>query len=193
MSSTPSGLAAYLASRRSVPARYLQAPGPDSTVLQSILTIAARVPDHGKLAPWRFVIVSGEARHRLGVEAAELRAKLEPDTLPERIEKDREQFAHAPLVVVVISTAAPHTKIPEWEQVLSAGAVCLNLLHAAEGHGFGAQWLTGWPCYNDKAGALFGLASHERIAGFLHIGTPQQRMPDRERPDVVSLTTYLES
>ena len=193
MSLAPTGFAAYLASRRSVPSRYLDAPGPDPATLDAILTMAARVPDHGKLEPWRFVVLRGEARHRLGTEAAELRAKLEPDALPEQIDKDRAQFAKAPVVVAVVSRAAPHDRIPEWEQVLSAGAVCLNMLHAAEAHGFGAQWLTGWPCYNAEARTLLHLSDDERIAGFIHIGTPAQRMPDRGRPDVAGLTTHIES
>jgi nitroreductase len=185
------GLAHYLAHRRSVTSRQLTDPGPDEAMLQHILTIAARVPDHGKLAPWRFVILTGDARQRLGNELADLRAKLDPDAPAERIAKDREQFAHAPVVVMVVSTAAPHAKIPEWEQVLSAGAVCLNMLHGAEAQGFAAQWLTGWGCYNDEARAALGLSAAERIAGFIHIGTPVQRPLDRERPDVVALTSTL--
>ncbi|MEM8878100.1 MAG: nitroreductase [Pseudomonadota bacterium] len=193
MSFASTGFAAYLASRRSVPSRYLGEPGPDAVTLDAILTMAARVPDHGKLEPWRFVVIIGEARLRLGTEAAALRARIEPDTLPEQVEKDREQFASAPVVVAVVSKPAPHAKIPEWEQVLSAGAVCLNMLHAAEAHGFGAQWLSGWPCYNPEARALFHLSGDEQIAGFIHIGTPAQRMPDRGRPDVAALTTHIES
>jgi nitroreductase len=184
-------LAEYLSRRRSVTSRQLRAPGPDSDALNRIMTIAARVPDHGKLAPWRFVVIVDDARHRLGDTLAELRAAREPETPAERIAKDREQFAHAPVVVMVVSTTVPHAKIPEWEQVLSAGAVCLNMLHGAEAHGFAAQWLTGWCCYDAAARAALGLEEAERIAGFIHIGTPVQRPVDRDRPDVAALTTIL--
>lgn len=177
-----------LATRRSVPAPNLLQPGPDSSQLATLLTIAARVPDHGKLAPWRFVVVAGEAVSRFSGRLADFVLSDAPDAPEARIENERKRFC-APLVVVVVSRAGEHPKIPEWEQILSAGAVCMNLEHAASALGFGSQWVTGWAAYDPRVGDLLGLAPGERVAGFVQIGTPNLKPEDRPRPPLGEIAT----
>jgi nitroreductase len=172
----------YFLTRRSAKPRDLVAPGPDDEQLRQILTAAMRTPDHGKLAPWRFVIVGQEQREKL---AALLTAAYQAEK-PEagRLEIEAmELFAHqAPTLVVALSSPAQGSKIPLWEQELSAGAACMNLLHAATALGFGGGWLTGWPSYSDAVRDAFG-QPHERIAGFMFIGTPSRPLEERPRPD----------
>lgn len=178
-----------LAARRSVPANALAEPGPDAAELERMLTIAARVPDHGKLAPWRFIVIENEARAALGERLAALLAELDPDANERRVQAQAACFSQSALVVAVVSRAGPHVKIPEWEQQLSAGAVCMNLSIAANALGYGAQWLTGWAAYEPKARELIGLAPEERVAGFIHVGTPTERLADRPRPDLAEIVT----
>ena len=166
----------------------LTAPGPSAEQLQRILTIAARVPDHGKLAPWRFIVVDGDARAALAAKFNALRKAAEPDVSAERLAKDRAILTAAPVMVAVVSAARPHPKIPVSEQVLSAGAVCLNMLHGAHALGFRAQWLTGWAAYDAAAKAALGLSEGESVAGFIHIGSNNDPQEDRDRPDVAALT-----
>ena len=180
----------YLSSRRTVPAAQLGEPGPAEPVIVDMLTIAARVPDHGKLAPWRFIIYDSAARVASNAWLVD-RAEAVSDygaSGPEA-EKAR-RFAHAPLVVGVLSCPVDHPKIPLWEQQLSAAAVCLNLVHAAHACGFSAQWLTDWFSYDDEAARYLGAGEGERFAGFVHIGTPQVAPVERDRPDVAALTTH---
>jgi len=169
----------YLATRRSVAAKLLEEPGPDSQTLRTILTLAARVPDHGKLVPWRFILFRGDARAAAGEVLAEVAEATGRDC---DLDEERARFLRAPVVVAVVSRAAPHPKIPEWEQVLSAGAVCLNLVHAAAAHGFRANWLTEWFAYDRTALAALGVGADENVAGFLHIGTSELAPADRDRP-----------
>lgn len=176
----------YLATRRSVAAKLLEEPGPDSQTLRAILTIAARVPDHGKLAPWRFIVFRGEARDAAGAVVSGVAEATGRACDPE---EERARFLRAPVVVAVVSRAAPHPKIPEWEQVLSAGAVCLNLIHAAAAHGFRANWLTEWFAYDRTALAALGVGDDERVAGFVHIGTSDLQPADRDRPDIDAIVT----
>ncbi|MFC3692048.1 nitroreductase family protein [Chenggangzhangella methanolivorans] len=178
-----------LAARRSVPANALSEPGPSDAELEQILTLASRVPDHGKLAPWRFIVIAGEGRAELGRRLAELLRETDPSVSEARLGAQSACFSQSALVVAVVSTAAPHVKIPEWEQELSAGAVCMNLSVAANALGYGAQWLTGWAAYEPRARELIGLAPQERVAGFLHLGTPTERLPDRPRPEIAKITT----
>ena len=180
----------YLATRRTVIAAQLTEPGPEGPVIDALLTIAARVPDHGKLAPWRFVIYDAAARARSNAWLVE-RAKSisEYDDGGPEAEKAR-RFAHAPLVIGVLSVPREHPKIPLWEQQLSAAAVCLNLVHAAHAYGYSAQWLTDWFSYDEEAVRFLGAKEGERFAGFIHIGTPQIVPTDRDRPDVGALTTH---
>lgn len=178
-----------LETRRSVPANALLEPGPDAAELDRMLTIAARVPDHGKLAPWRFVVIEGAARSALGQKLATLLREIEPDAPEQRVEAVANQFAQSALVVAVVSRSGPHAKIPEWEQQLSAGAVCMNLTIAANAMAYGAQWLTGWATYQPRAREILGLTADERIAGFIHIGTPAERWTDRPRPNLGDIVT----
>jgi nitroreductase len=176
--------------RRSVPARQLGEPGPDAAQLERLLQAAVRVPDHGKLVPWRLLAIRGEARARLGRSLAEIHARAEPDVAPSALDKDRERFNAAPLIVAVIARVeADHPKIPAQEQLLSAGCVAYNLLLGAQALGFGAQWLTGWSAYDRRAAAVLGLTDNERIVGFVHIGTPRERPADHARPSLGDVVT----
>ena len=182
-----SDLLTGLDSRRSVPSRQLSEPGPDDAVLLRMLRSAVRVPDHGKRVPFRFLRIHGDARHSLG-EALVVRAlERDPAAGDAAIDKDRHRFAHAPVIVAVIAKLGPDTKIPESERFSSASCACFALLQAAQAFGFGAQWLTGWPAYDAKILELLGLGEHERITGFIHIGTPKLEAPERERPDPAAL------
>lgn len=183
------GRLAALDERRSVPAKQLTEPAPDQAMLLRLLQSAVRVPDHGKRTPWRFLAIRGDARHELGERLAARGRERDPDAGDAAVEKDRMRFSHAPLVVAVIAQLGPDEKIPEQERLLSAGCVCFALLQAAQGAGFGAQWLTGWPAYDAEVGNWLGLAEHERIVGFIHIGTPRLDPPERERPDPRELLT----
>ena len=180
----------FLMRRHSTPSRLLGEPGPDRAQLQRLLQAAVHVPDHGRLAPWRFIAVRGEQRARLGALLALRTIERDPAAPAAVVEKDRQRFSHAPLVVVVARTTVPH-KVPEQEQLLSGGAACFSLLLAAEAMGFGAQWLTGWAAYDPAVAAALGLSAGERVLGFVHIGSVAEPVPDRERPDPSALLTDL--
>jgi nitroreductase len=182
---------ALLETRRSVPPIALGGPGPTQEELQTLLRLAARVPDHGKLVPWRFIVFEGDARVRAGAEIARVFASDAPDAGEERLAIERKRLAQAPLVVAVVSRAAPHVKIPEWEQLLSAGAVCMNLTVAANAMGFASTWITEWYAYDRRVLDAFGLAAHEKIAGFVHIGRAASRPEDRVRPVMADIVTYF--
>lgn len=174
---------ALLATRRSGKPRDLVAPGPDMIQLEAMIAIAARTPDHGKLAPWRFVIVPDDRRDRLAEVITTAYRAERPQAARLEIESF-EQFAHqAPALVVILSSPRADSHIPLWEQELSAGAACMNLLHAAHAMGFAAGWLTGWASYSDAVRDAFG-AAPERIAGFMFIGTPTKQLEERPRPDL---------
>ncbi|KAB7765180.1 nitroreductase family protein [Xanthomonas maliensis] len=174
---------APLDARRSVPSKQLGEPGPDEATLLRMLASAVRVPDHGKLVPFRLLRIAGQARQALGDFLAERTLAGDPFAPPAVVEKDRERFSHAPLVVVVIARLQPEHKVPEQEQLLTAGCVCFALLQAAQACGFGAQWLTAWMAYDAVVTGYLGLSEHERVVGFIHIGTPRTEAPERERPD----------
>ena len=178
-----------LDTRRSVPSKQLGEPGPDHATLLRMLASAVRVPDHGKLVPFRFIRLQGEARHALGDLLAARTLHLQPDAADAVVEKDRARFSYAPVIVTVVARLTPGHKVPEQEQLLTAGSVCFALLQAAQALGFGAQWLTGWMAYDDAVAATLGLSADERIAGFIHIGTPKMEAPERERPDPALLLT----
>lgn len=181
----------FLLSRRSRPAKTLQAPWPDKEALLPILTAAARSPDHGKLEPWRFVVLSQDALSRLAT-LAEVRG-LDLGFDEDKIEKGRAQFRDGGLAIVVVETTVESEKIPVIEQTYSAGAVCLALLNAALASGWGANWLSGWPSH-DRGFVTdgLGLAAHERVAGIIHIGTERAAPPDRPRPDITQKTTWID-
>jgi nitroreductase len=178
-----------LSTRRSFKPIELSGPAPSAAEIDKLLTIASRVPDHGKLTPWRFILFEGDARQKAGdAIAAAFRVKY-PDAKPEQIEFERQRLARAPLVVAVVSRAGPHVKIPEWEQVLSAGAAAMNLVLAAHAMGYGANWITEWYAYDRSVLDALGLAPHERIAGFVHIGRPPGPPEDRPRPPLNEIAT----
>ncbi|KQU27926.1 NAD(P)H nitroreductase [Methylobacterium sp. Leaf94] len=180
-----------LRTRRSVPPLRLAGPGPDAAELDALLTIASRVPDHGKLAPWRFLVIAGEARTRIGDAIAAAYAADHPEADAARLDLERHRLALAPLVVAVVSRAGPHIKIPEWEQVLSAGAVAMNLVVAANAAGYATAWLTEWFAYDSRILDVLGLVPGERLAGFIHIGHAQEVPPDRPRPALADIVTRL--
>ena len=181
----------FLAERRSVPSRLLADPGPDEAQQRELFALAVRAPDHGKLVPWRFVRIAGDARHALGEKLVAIASARDPAAESAALEKDRMRFAHAPLVVAVVSRTTPGHKVPEQEQLLSAGAVCYNLLLAAQALGFGAQWLTAWPAYDREVARVLGLADDEKVVGFVHIGTPTDIPSERPRPDPADLVSDL--
>jgi nitroreductase len=183
-----------LRSRRSVKPQTMTAPGPTAAQLETILTVAARVPDHKKLAPWRFVVLEGAARGAFGeviaqaLIADDAKAGRGPAS-PVRLETERRRLNHAPTVVAVVSRVVEMPGAPEWEQVLSCGAACFNMCIAANALGFGTCWLTEWYSYNPDVAKALGCAANERIAGFVHIGTPTERQPDRERPAISTIVS----
>lgn len=173
----------FLATRRSVTARNMTDPGPDDATLKRIITAGMRVPDHGKMGPWRFIVIKGDARVKFGDILADAYKKTDPEAFDELLEVERERFQRSPIVIAVTSRITPGHKIPEWEQELSSGAACMNLLNASHAEGFAAQWLTEWPAYNDDVAAGLGLQENERIAGFVYIGTPKEPPTERGRPE----------
>jgi nitroreductase len=179
----------FLRRRRSVSPRFLVAPGPDEAQMETLLTAASRVPDHGKLAPWRFILASGESRQDLARALWQERLRDLDGADETRLAEEQAKLSDAPTLVVVVSCAAPHEKIPEWEQVLSAGAVCMNLVSAALAMGYGASWLTGWSAYDEKARQVLGVREAEKVAGIIYIGTPTMVPPDRPRPALGDIVT----
>lgn len=175
--------------RRSVPSRQLGAPGPDPDQLRRLLTAAVRVPDHGKLAPWRLILLQGEAKLHFGERLAQLALEANPDLPASNHEKNLKRYTYAPLVIAVIGSPVAESKVPEIEQLMSAGCVCYNLLNGAQALGFGAQWLTGWAAYDARVHDLLGLAGHEKIVGFVHVGTAALEAPERDRPDIGTLVS----
>jgi nitroreductase len=178
-----------LKSRRSVKPIELHGPAPTAAELATLLTVAARVPDHGRLIPWRFIIFEGEARIAAGEKIAAVFRANRPDATPEQIEYESKRLARAPLVIAVVSRAGPHVKIPEWEQVLSAGAAATSLVFASYALGFAASWLTEWYAYDRRVLDALGLKPEERIAGFVHIGRPAKAVEDRQRPALDEIVT----
>jgi len=180
-----------LARRRSLAPVNLMGPGPDATELETLLRIASRVPDHGKLAPWRFLVFEGGGRERAGRLALDIKLLDYPALDETGRHAELTRFSRAPLVVAVISRAAPHAKIPEWEQVLSAGAACMALVVGANALGYASTWLTEWCAYDARFRTAIGLAEPERIAGFVHIGVPRQRPEERPRPALGDIVAYF--
>jgi nitroreductase len=172
-----------LTTRRSVKPDKLVAPGPSPEQLSALLTLAARVPDHKKLAPWRFVVFEGDARAQMGevfAKACAAEDKEPPSSV--RLDFERRRLLRSPLVVAVVSRVVPNPVAPEWEQVLSAGAACFNLCIAANAMGFGTCWITEWVAYSPMVAREMGLGEGERIAGFVYIGTAAEKPADRDRP-----------
>jgi nitroreductase len=184
LSASPEVLA-FLARRRSASAMTLRAPAPSAEELDTLLRLAVRVPDHGKLSPWRFIVFEGEAKSRAAEKLAEL-AKARPDA--PKASAALGKLTIPPLAVCVVSTIKPGD-IPEWEQRLSSAAVCMSLLNAASAMGYGANWITDWYSYDEAATAVLGIAPGEQVSGFLYIGTPAEPPLERVRPDLSALVT----
>lgn len=181
----------FALTRRSRPAKLLTSPAPNRDELETLLTAAARTPDHGKLEPWRFVVLGASAMQRLSVAVAARGQELGLEA--DQITKAETSYANAPLAVVVVASPKPSEKIPEIEQVLSAGAVCLSLLNAALAAGWGANWLSGWASHDRTfVQAQMGLKPSEMVAGIIHIGTAKQVPPDRPRPDISDITQWVD-
>ena len=175
--------------RRSVKPREMTAPGPSPAELDTILTIGARVPDHGKLAPWRFIVFEGDARLRGGEIIAKVFAKKNPQASAAEIEVETKRLTDAPLVIAVVSFTKPHPKVPPWEQELSAGASAMNIVTAATALGYGACWLTGWFAFDREVLDGLGLKPNEKIAGFIHIGNVAKPNEERPRPALSEIVT----
>ncbi|WP_199260053.1 nitroreductase family protein [Paracoccus binzhouensis] len=188
MQHTDPATLAFLRQRRSHPPKLLTGPAPERHELMNLLELAARVPDHGKLEPWRFVVLERATLDRLAPVLARHVADAGGDEAA--VEKARSAFA-SPVIVAVVSAPVESPKIPEWEQFLSAGAVCLELLNAALAAGYGAAWLTGPAAQPDFARAHLGIGAGERVVGLIHIGRRGATPPDRPRPDVAAKTTFL--
>lgn len=184
-----SSLLAFLKTRKSASAKAMGGPGPSVAQILDMLALASRVPDHGKLTPWRFISFAGEARGKIGEAFAARWQVLHPEHGPEILAFQRGLFERAPTVVAVVSTASEHPKIPVWEQQMSAAAVCFNLELAALAHGFDATWLTDWVAYDSETKAAMGLKPGENVAGFIFIGKATAPLEDRPRPDVATLLT----
>ena len=178
-----------LKTRRSVKPMELMAPGPSAAEVETMLTIAARVPDHGKLTPWRFIVFEGEARLKAGEKIAEVFRADHAQATSDQIEFERKRLARAPLVIAVVSRAAPHVKIPEWEQQLSAGAAAMSMVFAAHALGYAASWITEWYAYDRRVLDALGVGANEKLAGFVHIGRPVQPPQDRPRPNLSEIVT----
>jgi nitroreductase len=180
----------YLKTRRSMPAFQMREPGPSKEEIKEILTLAVRVPDHGKLAPWRFIVMTGDARRRITDELADFAKADKPDLSAEMVQVEETRFLRAPVVVAVVSRAGPHVKIPEWEQVMSAGAVCLNMVMAANALGYVSNWLTEWMAYDERAHRVLSIEPGEKVAGFIHIGSTDFPVVERPRPDLANIVTW---
>ena len=178
-----------LKTRRSVKPIEMTGPGPDAGELETLLTIASRVPDHGKLAPWRFIVFEGDAGAAAGEIIARRFSEANPQATADQIAFERGRLTRAPLVIAVVSRAAPHVKIPEWEQELSAGAAAMALVMAANALGFVASWITEWYAYDRAVLDALGLGAHERMAGFVHIGRPRKSPEERERPKLADIVS----
>lgn len=179
----------YLSSRRSVGPAFLRDPGPDAAQLRTLLTIGTRVPDHGKLAPWRLILIEGAARAEIGARLAAIAARQHPEYDATALEVERQRFLPAPLTIGVLSTARHHPKIPQFEQLLSAGNVAFNLVHGAFALGFAATWTTRWYAFDPEAAQMLGARYGERFVGFIAIGTPSTVIEDRPRPALDEVVT----
>jgi len=177
----------HLLTRNSAPIPELKAPAPSDAEIETILTAATRVPDHGRLAPWRFILYRGDAREKIGEKLLELAEKREGPLPDNRCNQELTRFSRAPLVIGVISSPKENPKIPQWEMFLSGGMAAMNLMHAANALGYGTNMISNWYSDSEEGRALLGLAPHERVIGFVHIGTHEGPGFERPRPDVSTL------
>lgn len=184
---TQSPIIEFMLNRSSAPIPELREPAPNDSEIETMLTIASRVPDHGRLEPWRFILYRGEARHRIGERLAALAEAREGPLTEGRRQQELTRFSRAPLVIGVVSSPKENPKIPKWEMFLSAGAAAMNLVIAANALGYKTNWITNWYSDVEEGRRILGLAPHERVVGFIHIGTFDGAGPERPRPEVTSL------
>ena len=177
----------YLRSRKSLPLTMMSEPGPSESELRDMLEIAARTPDHGRLEPWRFIVYRDEAGREIGEKLAVRAQEINGPMPDDQIERERNRIRRAPVAIGVVAVTKESEKIPAWEQFLSAGAVTMNLVHAANAYGYKANWVTGWYSDDEKGRAILGLSPEERMAGVVHIGSSDREIAERPRPDVDSL------
>ena len=177
----------YLRSRKSLPLTMMSEPGPSESELRDMLEIASRTPDHGRLEPWRFIVYRDEAGREIGEKLAIRAQEINGPMADDQIERERNRIRRAPVAIGVVAVTKESEKIPAWEQFLSAGAVAMNLVHAANAYGYKANWVTGWYSDDEKGRAILGLSPEERMAGIVHIGSSDREIAERPRPDVDSL------
>ena len=177
----------YLRSRKSLPLTMMSEPGPSESELRDMLEIAARTPDHGRLEPWRFIVYRDEAGREIGEKLAVRAQEINGPMPDDQIERERNRLRRAPVAIGVVAVTKESEKIPAWEQFLSAGAVTMNLVHAANAYGYKANWVTGWYSDDEKGRAILGLSPNERMAGIVHIGSSDREIAERPRPDIESL------
>jgi nitroreductase len=173
----------FLTTRRSTVARMMDDPGPDDAELKKIMEAGMRVPDHGRMTPWRFIVIRGDARNTIGNVIADAYKKNNPDAIDEQVEMEQERLLRAPVVIAVVSRVQKEHKIPVWEQVLSSGAACQTMLIAAQSMGYAAQWLTEWYAYDAEVKKAVGAEVDDEIAGYIYLGTGMGELSDRARPD----------
>lgn len=183
------GTIEFLLSRRSTVARMMDGPGPDDADLRKIMEAGMRVPDHGRLTPWRFIVIRGDARSTIGDVIATSFKKNNPDAIEEQIEMEQERLSRAPVVIAVVSKVHKEHKIPEWEQILSAGAACQTMLIAAQSMGYAAQWLTEWYSYDAEVKAAIGVEGEDAIAGFMFFGNEMAEATERARPEYADIVS----
>lgn len=181
----------FLGRRRSTKVKDLCEPGPSAEQIESILTIGSRVPDHGKMVPWRFIVIGGDSRIKIGSDLRIAYMHEDPAASEAKLDLESERFTRAPLVIAVVSSPKESTKAPEWEQILSAGAACFNICLAANAMGFASTWLTEWYAYNPIFQKSMNLSDHEKFAGFIYIGHNKAAPEERERPVINEIVRYL--
>lgn len=179
----------FLSNRKSAPIAELKDPGPGDDEIDKMLAIASRVPDHGRLAPWRFILYRGDARHEAGRLLADLAEEREGPLAPARREQELTRFSRAPLVIGVVSVPRDNPKIPQWEMLLSGGAAAMNLVLAANALGYGTNWITNWYSDTSEGRRILGLSQHEHVVGFVHIGTFGGEAMERPRPSIHDLVS----
>lgn len=177
----------FMLGRLSPPIQELAAPAPSDDEIATMIKVAAHVPDHGRMTPWRFILYRGEARIEIGERLAALAAEREGPLNEVRLDKERTRFSRAPLVIGVVSSPRENPKIPDWEMTLSGGAAAMSLVFAANALGYASNWITNWYAYDEEGRRILGLAPHERVIGFVHIGTFRGTVTDRRRPDAAAI------
>ena len=177
----------FMQKRNSAPIPELREPAPNDAEIETMIRIATRVPDHGRLAPWRFILYRGKAREEIGEKLAELAEKREGPLTEARRNQELTRLSRAPLVIGVISSPKENPKIPQWEMFLSGGAAAMSLVLAANALGYGTNWITNWYSDVEEGRRILGLAPHERVVGFIHMGSYEGPAPERPRPDPSAL------